>query len=258
MTKLFRNGSVQTLMVAVLFMTACQTLRPRRATLELPYQSLRCELPASLEHERILYEKDVITALGEVSNFFLSSGFELPDSTIIDSVTVFESSPKARAYLADAYGASVETIPQTFSGTVIGRKLFLVSRETYQAIWQKVYAEWPWTEENYHELIVHELTHRAHEEIAVTRYGSAEAMGPTWFFEGLAITCAGQFDKDEPLLNLEELKEQVGSGRTPKASYPLCGRITRSLAAKYGIKVLVAGAAKPGFPDILWSRENRK
>jgi len=253
LTKLFRITHVQSLMLAMIFMTACKAPQRSHAIPELPVQSPRIELPASVERERSLYEKDVIRALGEVANFFLSSGFESLDPRIIDSVTVFESSPKAREYLAAAYGTPIESIPETFSGTVEGRRLFLVSRGTYQAIWQKLYPEWPWIEQSYHQLIVHELTHRAHEEIAIARYGSAEAMGPTWFFEGLAVTCAGQFDTDKPPLNLEGLKEQVGSGHTPKVSYPLYGRIVRSLAAKYGMKVLIARASEPEFPEILWS-----
>lgn len=253
LTKLFRNTHIQSLMLAMLFITACKAPQPSHAIPELPGQSLRFELPASVEHERSVYEKDVRLALGEVSNFFLSSGSESPDPRIIDSVTIFESSSKAREYLAKAYGAPIESIPETFSGTVDGKRLFLVPRETYQVIWKKLYPEWPWIEQNYHQLIVHELTHRAHEDIAIARYGSAEAMGPTWFFEGLAVTCAGQFDTDKPPLNLEELKEKVGSGHTPKVSYPLYGRIVRSLAAKYGIKVLIARASEPGFPEILWS-----
>jgi hypothetical protein len=245
-------------MLVMLFLTACKAPQHGHTISEVRIQPLRFELPASLERERGLYEKDVITALGDVSNFFLASGFELPDTRIIDSVTVFESSSKAREYFAKAYGASIESIPETFSGTVDGKKLFLVSRETYQEIWQKLYPEWPWTDQNFHQLIVHELTHRAHEEAAIVRYGSAEAMGPVWFFEGLAVTCAGQFESDKPPLSLEELKEQVGSGHTPIVSYPLYGRIVRSLASKYGMKVLIERASEPGFPEIMWSSQNTK
>ncbi|MEW6367724.1 MAG: hypothetical protein AB1714_24090 [Acidobacteriota bacterium] len=239
-------------------LAACNAPLRGRTTPEVGAQPLRFEVPASLEHERSMYEKDVAMALGEVSAFFLSSGFRLPDPKIIDSVMIFESSSKAREYLAKAYAAPAESIPETFSGTVEGAKLFLVSRGTYQDIWQELYPEWPWAEQNYHQLILHELAHRAHEQVAIAWYGSAEAMGPTWFFEGLAVTCAGQFETDKPPLTLEELHEQVGSGHTPMVSYPLYGRIVRSLGAKYGMKVLIARASEPGFPEVLWSPEITK
>ena len=258
LTQLFRYASVRSLVLLILFLTACKSPQRGHTVPEARVYPLRFELPVSLERERGSYEKDVTTALGDVSHCFLSSGLELPDARIIDSVTVFESSSKAREYLANAYGAAIESIPETFSGTVEGRKLFLVSRDAYQQIWLKLYPEWPWTEQHYHQLVVHELTHRAHEEVAIASYGSAEAMGPTWFFEGLAVTCAGQFESDEPLLSLAELNEEVGSGHTPKVSYPLYGRIVRSLASKYGMKVLVARASEPGFPEILWSPQNTK
>ncbi len=255
-TTLFRNSPLNCLVLVMLFLTVCTAPQQRHTIPDGRIQPLRFELPASLERDRSSYEEDVRTALGDVSNFFLASGFELPDTRIIDSVTVFDSSPKASAYLANAYSVPVESIPETFSGTVEGKKLFLVSRDTYQEIWRKLYPEWPWTDHTYRQLIVHELAHRAHEEIVLAKYGSADAMGPTWFFEGLAVTCAGQFENPNQLFSREELEEQVGSGHTPPVSYPLYGRIVRTLAAKYGMKMLIAKASNPDFPDILWSHQD--
>ena len=79
-------------------------------------------------------------------------------------------------------------------------------------------------------------------------------MGPTWFFEGLAIVCAGQFRANhQPLLSTEDLEKQVGPGRTPIASYPVYGHIVRSVSAKFGMSVLVNGASEVDFPELLWS-----
>jgi hypothetical protein len=200
-----------------------------------------------------VYERDVATALGDVSRFFRASGLELGDHRIIESVTIFENVLKAREFMAKTYGVPIDSVPETFSGTVEGRELFLVSRESYQQIWLKLYSEWPWGSNNYNQLIIHELAHRAHEALAISRFGSAEAMGPTWFYEGFAVTCAGQFNTAKPQMSLEQLKDEVGQGHTPKVSYPLYGRIVRSLATIYGMKVLVTRASEPGFPEILWS-----
>ena len=216
-------------------------------------QSLRLELPPSLEPERGKYETDVLNGLEEVSNFFRALGFELPSERLIDSVLVFDSSSKGREYMMREYGASSESIPETFSGTVEGKKLLLVSRESYREVWRKLYSEWPWTDKTYHQLIVHELAHRAHEAIAISRYGSADAMGPPCFFEGLAVICAGQFETDRPPMSREEIEKQVGAGHTPKASYPLYGSIVRSLVAQFGMKTLISRASEPGFPEMLWS-----
>jgi len=194
-----------------------------------------------------------MTALKHVTDFFASSELELPNAQLIDSVKVFESPLRAREHLAKSYDTQIERIPETFAGTVEGSSLFLVSRGAYQEIWQKLYPAWSWTEQTYHQLVVHELAHRAHEEFAIASYGSAEAMGPTWFFEGFAVTCAGQFETDIPMLGSGELQEQVGSGHTPSISYPLYGHIVRSLADKYGMKTIVARASEPGFPQFLWA-----
>jgi hypothetical protein len=50
----------------------------------------------------------------------------------------------------------------------------------------------------------------------------------------------------------DELARAAGAGRTPPVSYPLYGRLFRSLAAQFGVKSLVAGASRPGFPEALW------
>ncbi len=240
------------------FLTACTAPLHDHTIPDGRIQPLRFELPVSLERDRSLYEEDVRTALGDVSNFFLASGFELPDTRIIDSITVFDSTSKAREYLATAYSVPIDGIPETFAGTVEGKELFLVSRDTYQETWRKLYPEWPWTDHTYRQLVVHELAHRAHEEIALAKYGSADAMGPTWFFEGLAVTCAGQIENANQLFSREELEKQVGSGHSPPVSYPLYGRIVRALAATYGMKVLIAKASNPDFPEVLWSHQDSK
>jgi len=213
-------------------------------------QSPRLELPASLEHERSKYENDVLKGIDQVSDFFRSSGFDLSSRGLVDTVIVFDSSAKAREYFAREYGAPLENIPETFSGTVDGQKLFLVSRESYREIWRNLYSDWPWTDRTYRQLIVHELAHKAHESIAIMRYGSAEAMGPPWFFEGLAVVCAGQFETDQPLMSLDEIGRQVGSGNSPAVSYPLYGRIVRSLVARFEMKTLVSSASEPDFPEM--------
>jgi hypothetical protein len=212
---------------------------------------LDIRLPAGLETGRGEYAREIDSALSEVSRFFRSAGVELPGRRIIDSARVFGSVEEARRTLARAYNVPIEDIPESFSGTVVGRTLYLVSPESYRSIFRATYPGWQWDERSYHALIVHELAHRAHEEVAVTRYGSADAMGPAWFFEGLAVTCARQFETGEPPMSRSELLGHIGPGRTPEVSYPLYGRLVRSLAGSYGMGVIISRAAKSGFPEEL-------
>lgn len=209
------------------------------------------EMPAPLEAERAAYEAEVAKALADVRECFRSAGLQGPGRRPVDAVTVFASSGAARTALAGAYGVAVDSIPETFSGTVVENRLFLVSRPAYEEIWRSLYPEWPWEDRSYHALIVHELAHRAHELWAIAQRGSADAMGPTWFFEGFAVMCARQFQTDEAPLDLEDLRRLVGAGHVPEVSYPLYGRIVRSLAARYGMSRVIALAAEPRFPDRL-------
>jgi hypothetical protein len=203
--------------------------------------------------ERSCYDSDVVGAIADVTNFFSSSGFELPELRVIDSVRVFDTPLAARECLSQELEAPLDAIPETFAGTVVESCLFLVSRESYRQIWQHLYPEWSWSERTYRGLIVHEIAHRVHEMIVRERFGTSDAMGPVWFFEGLAVVCANQFEAQPSPLPRDELLQLVGSGRSPAVSYPLYGRIVRTLVAEFGVRRLVLEAAKPDFPEVLWS-----
>lgn len=218
-----------------------------------PAAALRWKLPPSLEAGRAEYRREISRALDDVARFFRASGFEVAPMDLIDSVTLFEKTADARDYFVKTQGVPPEAIPGTFAGTVDGRTLYLVSRAAYQEIWKQLYPDWPWTDETYRGLIVHELAHRAHESIAISRLGSADAMGPPWFFEGLAVVCAGQFEATGPLLEQEEIQRLVGGTSPPPVSYPLYGRLVRSLAATFEMKALISRAAEAGFPGVMWS-----
>jgi hypothetical protein len=251
-------GALARAIVPILLLTVgCVTpgVKPERATPETqPAAALRWQLPPSLEGQRAEYEREVSGALEEVARFFRAAGLEVASRDLIDKVIIFESAAEAREYFARTKNTSPGRIPATFAGTVDRRTLYLVSREAYRGIWEQTYPDWPWTGGTYHGLIVHELAHRAHESIAIARTGSADAMGPGWFFEGLAVVCAGQFDKKEPLLTQDEIDTLVGGKATPPVSYPLYGRLVRSLSARFALKDLVAKASEPEFPRILFKQ----
>jgi hypothetical protein len=217
---------------------------------------LHFELPLDLQDEQSLYQADVTTAILHVLRFFQSAGL-FPDSGhLIDSVVVFNTHTEARQYLAATFGGKPEDIPETFAGTVLERSLYLVSRQSYQEIWKQLYSEWPWTDSTYLQLIEHELAHRAHESIAISALGSPDAMGPSWFFEGLAIVCAHQFMSGEPLLSKAQIEQQLESDSTPTVMYPMFGRLVRSVLAQSDLKSTLLRAAEPGFPMVLWKDDS--
>jgi hypothetical protein len=255
MTRRHRRALVPGLALVMLLTSACRS--PAAPGVEGASGGsaslVRLELPAALEAERDGYRDDVLGALADAADCFRNAGVDLPGGRLIESVIVFESPSAARYYISKTYKTPPESIPETFSGTVEGATLLLVSREAYREVWGKQYADWPWTDRTYHQLIVHELAHRAHESIALSRYATSDAMGPGWFFEGLAVVCARQFEVDQPPMSRDEVENLVGNGHAPAASYPLYGRIVRALIAEYGMNTLISGAAQPTFPDLLWS-----
>ena len=217
-----------------------------------PAGALRWQIPASLEAERASYQAEVTRALSEVSRFYEAVGFEMYPRNMIDSVVLFEKSSDARDYFTRTLGAPPDALPDTFAGTVDGRTLYLVSRDAYRDIWKRLYPDWPWTDGTYRGLIVHELAHRAHEAVAISNLGSADAMGPPWFFEGLAMYCAGQFEEKRPPMTRDEILKLVKAPSGPPDSYPLYAGLVRSLAAEFQLKDLILRASEPGFPESLW------
>ena len=157
-------------------------------------------LPAALSEQKSWYAGEIKKAVEEVDAYFHAAGFAVNTGELIDTVIILDWTAESRQRLADKFGVRPEDIPETFSGTVVDRSLYLVTPARCREIWEKLYREWPWDEATYHRLIVHELAHKAHEQIAIEQTGSAEGMGPDWFFEGLAVVCAGQFDDGRPML----------------------------------------------------------
>ena len=207
------------------------------------------ELPAALENRRGAYERLIMESRDEALAWFAEQGMPLGKDNLIDRAIVFQNVEAARQYMTKL--GDVSNIPATFGGTVIGRTLYLVSEEGFRPSWTKLYPAWPWNERSYRSLIVHELAHRAHADVSIELTGSEDAMGPSWFFEGLAVACASQFVKGETPMDAGEILDEVGAGKKPKTSYPLYGRIVRGLARLVPMKTLVESAADRDFPDKL-------
>ena len=206
------------------------------------------ELPASLEGHRAEYERLITSSRDEVLAWFAKSGLPMEAADLIDRAVVYLDTESLRRGVAKVFGDDPQKIPDTFSGTVNGKTLYVASEEAFHPIWTKLYPDWPWSRRSYRSLIVHELAHRAHAYVASRRTGSEDAMGPSWFFEGLAVMCAGQFAAGKKPMNATEILSHVGGSKAPKVSYPLYGHLVRSLVLFIPVKTLVEKAAGPGFP----------
>ena len=240
-----RSGcQARSLIIAVLVLTTgCSA-----ANLQAPRLSF--EGAASTAADIAQYRSDTSAALDRALHFFRAQGLQLPAGPLIERVVIFESPVAARKYFHDHYGVPLDQVPDTFAGTVQDKTLYLVTKAAYREIWRTTYPQWAWSDIEYRRLIVHELVHAAHEGYARTKLGSADAMGPTWFFEGFAVMAADQFER--PLMTAEQVKAQFAAGGPKGSSYPEFGRIVRSLGHAYGLKRVVDHAGEAGFPQLLW------
>ncbi|MBP7866788.1 MAG: hypothetical protein KA419_12655 [Acidobacteria bacterium] len=211
-------------------------------------------LPTTLEDWRTEYRETVAGALDQVIRWFAANGFKEAPGDLLDTVIVHDDPVVMRRELSRRFGVPESSVPDTFAGTVQGKTLFLVSAPRYEKIYRDLYPEWPWNPAEYRRLAAHELAHAAHARIVRERTGSEDAMGPRWFFEGLAICCAGQFEpaagQDKPL-DWAQFMAYVGRDREKVLSYPVYGAMFRALDGKFAVKDLVRQAADPGFPATL-------
>ena len=192
--------------------------------------------------------------MDRVVSWFGEYGFAVLKEGLIDRTLIFDDREAAKDELAAHFGIDRSMIPETFSGTVDGKTLFLVSRTIYEENYTRLYPDLPWSEEEYGRLMAHELVHRAHSLIALERFGTEDGMGPRWFFEGLAIALAGQFappgGKEEPL-SWKEIADHAARDREKILWYPVYGRMFRSLATSFPVDTMIAHAYDDDFLDRL-------
>lgn len=240
MSILRASGAAATAMAVVL--TGCATtMLSSRSGSAAP----KVVLPAALEPQRAQYEADAAGALGDVASWFSEQGLQLPAGLLVREIVVLGDTAEARRAVAARAGVPESQVPDSFSGTVDGETLLLVSREAYAATFQQMYPQERWNEGEYRRLAAHELAHRAHELIAISTTGSSDGMGPRWFFEGLALACAGQFLTSAPGgLSPLEVSALIEQDERRPLGYPRYADMFRSLARVDPVKELVARAGK--------------
>ena len=219
-----------------------------------PASPFELQVAASMEQQRDDYYAQIDEALGAVARWFSDAGYAVSKAELVRTAVVFDDIEKARDAVARHFGVDPSAVPDSFSGTVDSATLFLVSREIYRNTYERLYPEWPWVDEDYRGLIVHEIAHQAHSRIALSRFGSEEAMGPRWFFEGLAILCAGNFLTSETAvsrLSWDQFMAYVEKDAHESLSYPIYGRMIRSLTVSFPVGYLIDHARDKDFPASL-------
>lgn len=245
-------------MRSLLILTAisfCACSGPQhRDPADLP--QIRLDLPQALESERAWYAARIASAERQVRDWFASAGHSLAGQVLIARATVFADLASARPLVASACGAESGQIPTSFSGTVCGDHLLLIDRASFRRNYERLYPGLGWSEGEYERLATHELAHRGHALVARRLFGSEEGMGPRWFFEGLAIACAGQFpgpaedEGDDGVtrpMDYPAFAKRAAEDAHKVLSYPIYASMFRYLAKRIEPELLIREAGKPAF-----------
>jgi hypothetical protein len=200
-------------------------------------------LSLSLEPERMQFEQILLEAQRRIVRFAAKHGWkDLAKERFFDSVKIFDVKKDFDKALAGVAGLPASTVlPQTYSAALECGVLMAVSPELYAKNYPPGIEE-----DSYEKLLAHEMAHRLH--IRILR-GYEEAMGPIWFFEGLAIYAAEQFRETTSEPTKTEIEEILSNSE--RSSYRKYGEVFRFFAKKLSVTDMIEHAAKEGFQEWL-------
>ena len=199
------------------------------------------------------YRQLIARAVAEVVERFERGNVHV-DARAIEKAVFLTNSEGARALLSRVFGIPSEQIPDTFCGTPDGTTLYMVTEDIAEPILRKLYPSIPWRGGvEYFECVKHEITHMTHERWAIEWRGTSDAMGPTWFFESLAILVAEQFPTlaEEGPLEPGVLNEILERSEHEQISYTEFARVAYSLARAFDLQQMIEAAADQTLPDLL-------
>lgn len=140
------------------------------------------------------YLEMVNDAKAQVQSFFKLYGVLQPLKDI-QRVSVFTREGMLRDYCCEIFNRESDQLPHYLAGGLHEDELFLLTPNLYrELVFEPQCAMLTnWEVHHYCKLIGHELAHRIHENHCLDTFSSTEAMGPVWFFEGLACFSARQY-----------------------------------------------------------------
>jgi len=218
-----------------------------------PSSPIEIELHPDTGRCRATYRQLIVRAVTEVVERFERGNVHV-DSRAIEKAVFLANPEEARALISGVFGIPSEQIPATFCGTPDGTTLYMVTEDIVEPILRELYPSIPWRGGvEYFECVKHEITHLAHEKWAIEQKGTSDAMGPTWFFESLAILVAGQFPTlaEEVPLEPSALRKILERSEHEKVSYTDFARVGYSLARSFDLRRMIEAAADQTLPDLL-------
>ncbi len=206
-------------------------------------------LPEDVESRRAEYASAIVRGWEIVRSFADENGWAAQaEAPTFDRVEIFSTRADLWSAVLVIYDAPSDTpLPGTGPVAAIeGRILLSVTAEAYARA-HPVYAEAP---ESLARLYAHEMIHRLHVRLLD---GDDDAMGPRWFYEGLAVLGSGQ-DFDMGHVVYESAEEALAGAREtaePTLAYQRYAATLRYFLRHHALGTLVERAGDDGFEDWL-------
>lgn len=256
--------------VACIVISGCAAARPSTAPVSIEIAPVAKESPAldpgSAESVRAHltvaeglrgHEDEIAAAVVRaheiVQSFARSHGWDEPAAaTLFEQVEVFDTQDALWRRILALNAMPLDTPLPTpgLAAALESRVLVAVRAEEYSRI-QPEYAA---RRESWARLLAHELVHRLHVEIL---RGNQDAMGPSWFFEGLAVVGSGQdFDEGLEYSTAADALRGVSDRESPLA-YRRFAAAVRFFSRQRPLPVLVEKAGHADFESFLATLPDR-
>lgn len=193
------------------------------------------------------YRSQIEHAFDAIDSLFEGAGFTF-GTRPLEQVVLITDAGALKEIVSRAFGIQPGLVPDTFAGSPDGSTLYMAVPDIAEPMLRRLYPEIPWDgDHEYFECIKHEIFHMFHECAAIELSGSADGMGPVWFFESLAVAGSGQFHvlKHEPPLSPERKRAIIERSRMGPVSYVEFGRIGYTLLRRCSMRELIESAGRP-------------
>lgn len=216
---------------------------PGEAMVRVADREVPLALPASLEARRPEFVQHLHRAQARLEAFARAHGWQhLAQESLIQRAEIYDSKEGFDARLRQlAHLPADQPIPKSFVAGPIDGVFFAVTPELQRQLNPE-----DTDPQAYEKLITHELLHLLHVRIL---QGDEDAMGPVWFYEGLATYGAAQYPEFHEPADAA-LRERTLAAQE-RGSYRDYTQVLRYYLQHTTLPELVARAGKPDFQDWL-------
>lgn len=204
-------------------------------------QTIRLRLPDPLPSRKDEFMSYITAAHERLAAFARTQSWEsyLLESFILEA-RIFPTKEQFDKAIVEFFNLDPEvSLHPTHCAALEEKILFIVVPELYGEVYPQGIEP-----DSYIKLITHEMAHRLHIRLLD---GDEEAMGPVWFYEGLATVIAGQFSTLELDLSIEACRSILRDDE--RGDYRAYNAIMKKVMRTILLADLIARAKDPSFSE---------